>query len=265
MITPQFVGQHYRDTATGNIWVANSLTPGDWSLLLQDMQLAWTPATVKLGEKFDLAANEDIPGLLTVVSTAAHLLSGVGLENLTTLQSASFPNLISCNGTGYSSFSFAGSTALTSISAPLLQSVHDDFNQTGCTALPTLSLPALQTSGTVGNSNAFNTDQCSALVSLLLPSLVTVNAPTMGCGSCPLLTTVNLSSFVPFNGQQIDFSGCALSAASVNAILARCVANAGYVSGSVDLSLGTNSPPTGQGINDKATLNARHAALAVTN
>lgn len=31
-VTPDFVGQVYKDTNTGNIWRANSLTQGDWTL-----------------------------------------------------------------------------------------------------------------------------------------------------------------------------------------------------------------------------------------
>lgn len=261
-ITPGFVGQLYirNPGPLAQYFYSTGTTSADWTQIpsYQDMQVAWTPTNLKLGEKLAISANEDVPGLLTLESTAQYLLSGVDMENQTTLQTASFPNLIACNGTVYSAFSFSGSTALISISAPLLQSVHDDFIQTGCAALTTISLPSLQTVGTIGNSSGFNTDQCAALTSLILPSLVTANTATMQCNLCPLLTTVDLSMFVPTNGQQIAFDGCALSVASVNHILARCIANAGYVSGIVDLQDQTPpAPPSGQGIADKATLIGR--------
>lgn len=221
----------------------------------QNMQVAWTPTNLKLGERLGIAAGEDV-GALTLVSYAQYLLSGVDLENQTTLQTASFPNLISCNGTSYAPFSFTGSTALTSISAPLLQSIHDDFIQTGCTALTSLSLPSLASIGTAGN--VLFTDQCASLTSLSFPSLVTVNGTNIAGGTCPLLTSIDLSSLLPNNGILIDFSGCALPSTIVNHILARCVANPAYVTGTVTLQFQTPAaPPTGQGIADKATLIGR--------
>ena len=52
-----------------------------------------------------------------------------------------------------------------------------------------------------------------------------------------------------------DFSGCALSEASVNAVLANFATNI-YGGGDqiLNLSGGTNAAPTGQGLTDKATL-----------
>jgi len=56
------------------------------------------------------------------------------------------------------------------------------------------------------------------------------------------------------------FTNNALSADTVNVILARAVANTGFV-GTIQLDGGTNAAPTGQGITDKATLLTRGVTL----
>lgn len=64
-----------------------------------------------------------------------------------------------------------------------------------------------------------------------------------------------------------DFSGNALPAAQVNAILAYFVAHAsavGITPGTIDLSGGTNQAPTGQGDTDQATLEGGGWVITVT-
>lgn len=121
------------------------------------------------------------------------------------------------------------------VSMPNLTSVGGYFTFWGWASMTTLSMPLLAT--VVGN---FTLD----------PN--------------PVLANLDLSSFLPTNGTDIAVSGCDLTAASVNHVLARCVANAGYVTGNVVMNGGTNSAPTGQGITDKNTLTARGVTV-VTN
>ena len=71
---------------------------------------------------------------------------------------------------------------------------------------------------------------------------------------CTSLTTVSFPLYLPTDGAIINFSDCALTAASVNHILARAIANAGYVTGIINTSGGTSAAPSGQGIADKAAL-----------
>jgi hypothetical protein len=59
---------------------------------------------------------------------------------------------------------------------------------------------------------------------------------------------------VPTVHTTIDLSGNALNEASVNAILARCVASESFTAGTVNLAGGTIAAPTEQGATDKATL-----------
>jgi len=99
---------------------------------------------------------------------------------------------------------------------------------------------------------------CLNLVSLSYPSFIASTVGTVvEVSGNPLLVSVSLPNFFPINGTQITFSENALNDTSVNHILARAVANPGYVSGAIDLSGGTNAAPTGQGIIDAATLDGR--------
>jgi hypothetical protein len=227
-VTPDFIVQIYKDTATGNLWRANSLTAGDWTLEVQNMRVKWTPTSANLAKVADLYENEYYGAF-----------SGSELNGITTLTSdlTVFDGIVQ----------FKKSNNLVS-----------------------LSFPNLTTFGQIADG-LFLIDQCPQLQSVSLPLVVTApGSPGAGFSAFifstnPLLTTINLSSWVPVNNVQYVFSGNALSASTVNSLLARCVANAGFVSGLIDVSGGTSSAPTGQGAADKITLNARQAGLAVTN
>lgn len=112
-------------------------------------------------------------------------------------------------------------------------------------------------------------DRNTSLTTISLPSLWRVSVdfytktPTLSAKNCTQLATVSMPSYRPSQnnettlGSVIDFSGCALSAASVNGILACCAAEPNFTFGTVNLSGGTSSAPTGQGILDKATVTGR--------
>jgi hypothetical protein len=95
------------------------------------------------------------------------------------------------------------------------------------------------------------------MTSLDLSALVTIGEMNIGIMGNTILESIDLSSFVPISKGKFYFSGNALTAESVNAILARFVANAEFVLGTIDLSGGTNAAPTGQGLTDVDTLMAR--------
>lgn len=130
-------------------------------------------------------------------------------------------------------------TTMTSFSAPYLTAVTGLFDLRGCTNTKQFSLPELTT---VPNSTLlFGT--ASSATSLDLRSLVTVGslgASALNAATCPLLTTVRLDSFVPFDDTVLTFSGCALSVASVEQILRRCVLS-GMTTGLIILSGGTSA------------------------
>lgn len=122
----------------------------------------------------------------------------------------------------------------------------DTFVVTNCDALPSISFPAVVT---VVNGIAIQ--NCAALVSCDLGTGLygmVVNFDGNG-----VLATVALTAFSFTNGTNVTFMNCALTAASVNHILARCVAS-GLTTSTIDLSGGTSAAPSGQGILDAATL-----------
>lgn len=220
----------------------------------QDMQVAWTPTNLKLGQLIGFVTFDTtpaLPGITSLTFNQSTTQEAIDIEQAAQLISVSCPNLTTITGNGY--FSMDGNSALTSVSCPLLASVLSapGVQVRNCASLTTVNFNSLTT---VGAQLYFNFN--ASLVSLSLPSLTTV-AADLNCQSCPSLTTVSVPLFLPTNGKQVLFDSCALTAASVNHILARCVANAGYVTGTVDLSGGTSAAPSGQGVADKATLIGR--------
>lgn len=260
-VTPDFIGQIYKDTNTGNLWRANSLTPGDWTLELQNAQIVWEPNSLKLGEMVGFFTYGDLPGITKIQFLGTTAIAGFDIESMEDLTEIHFPNLISIDplNTQGGYLYCSHHTSLTLIDLPSLLSIAADCDFRQNTALVTINMPAVTTIG-----SGFSSYSCPLLTTVNLQSLVTLGGG-FSMYSNPSLTTVNLQSWVPTNGKTYRFDACALTAASVNQILARAVANPGYVSGLIRLDAGTNAAPTGQGIIDKATLNARLPGLAVTN
>jgi len=148
-------------------------------------------------------------------------------------------------------------TYLDKLFIPTLAQLASDFFCCGNSSLTSLSVPELVSMG-----GYFYCVNNASLTSLSLPVLARVGG-YFACYNHASLTTVDLSSYLPTNDTYQDFSGSALTAASVNHILARCVANPAYVSGAVHLNSGTNAAPTGQGITDVATLRRRGVTVTI--
>lgn len=196
----------------------------------QDMQWTWTPTTAKLGQDMGFSTGSDIPETALVFNGTTSL-AGFQLFLGGTTLTFSMPNLVSIDPSSitFSGLSVANATSMTSITAPLLATIGGGgLSIQGCSSLTSLTFPALTHAGT---GIAIKTN--SSLSSLSLPV------------------------YVPVISETVDCSANALNVASVNGILARCVANAGYTAGTVDLSGGTNAAPAGQGAADKATLIGR--------
>lgn len=259
------------------------------------INVEWEPASAQLEALIELASvSLGLPGITSLTIHSASNVEGYFFENTQDLVTLSFPELTSLSQSG---FYFDSNAALRTISAPLLESigatgadfhantnllevdlrslktVGTDLMFASCTNLFALNLSSLETV-----SGSINGTFCSSLQSLSLPSLISATGdlimstcPGLASFSAPVLTScatiqmaanvalssVNIASFVFSNGVTVDFSGCALSAASVNHVLARAVANAGFTSGAVRLIGGTNAAPTGQGIVDSAALTLR--------
>jgi len=160
----------------------------------------------------------------------AYSVPGFDIESTTGVTEINFTNLIAIdpNNTQNGFIWITGHIALISVSAPNLVTLSGDINIRNNPAITSIDLSSLTSFG----------------VSIHLDN-------------SPFLTEVDLSSLIPSNGQTLTFSNCALDATNVNAILARCVSNAGFVTGTVNLTGGTNSAPTGQGITDSGILLGR--------
>lgn len=273
-LTPQFFTQVYKDTDTGNIWRANGLTPGAWAIELQNAQVRWTPTNVQLMNiwSVSLVGNVEVTSLdfenthsaninveedfvletltsSTILTIDQVINASLTVDNCDVLSSIHFPVLTDVEG----SISISNAPQLTSIQFEALENVSIiDFDT--LPLLTTVSLGDLTTASSIGVA------ACDALTSLGVTSLVTVGAMTII--NNPLLTDIVLLSWVPTNGSSYSFQANALNDSTVNLILAQGVANAGFVTGVIDTSGGTNAAPSGQGIVDKATLQGRGVTVS---
>jgi len=136
-----------------------------------------------------------------------------------------------------------------------LTSLDGTLDHSGCPAQTEVILSALSTTAA---SSTLNLYDCATMDTLDLSALVTIGASAVvDAYDNPLLVTPALGNFTAGNNATINFSGCALDEATVDHILARCVVNAGFVSGIVDLSGGTNAAPSVAGAADASTLTGR--------
>lgn len=169
----------------------------------------------------------------------------------------------------------SSNTNLNSISAAVLADVGHDINTDNNTSLASISFPSLTHFGNappdwISSFNpaltsvdasvlahaegGLNFDSCPSLISLSFPALTLIDGDVFSANDSTTLVTVSASSLIySDNAVGVSFINCALDAASVNEILARCVAS-GLTAATIDLSGGTSSAPTGQGIIDAATL-----------
>lgn len=228
--TPEFIGQVY--VTTGHVWQATGLTDADWTEICADC----------------------VSGVLT--------FQVVTLDRISIVQDGadtqvSFPNLTDILGViDQGSLEITDSSSITTVSAPLLEFIDFGVNLTNNTVLTSINLLSLQTVF-VSRLIFFG---CSSLVTLNLSSLVTVGSDVDGSG-CTALTTFSCPLWSPTGGTTVNFNNCALNAASVNQILARCISVLPTTM-TIDLAGGTNAAPTGQGIIDKAALIALGNAVS---
>lgn len=152
----------------------------------------------------------------------------------TNIQTISIPNLVQTTGGGGDDLEMGNNAALTSISIPLVSIVAGTFAITENPLLPSVSFPSLTSTG------------------------------TLAIESNVILTTISVPLWSPTNGSFVYCDGNALDVESVDHILSRCVANAEYVSGTIDLSGGTNAAPSsvGEG-SDYETLVNRGVSVVV--
>lgn len=141
-VTPDFIGQVYKDTNTGNIWRANSTTPGDWTLELQNMQMEWSPRTLKLGELMGYQADYDNPttliGITSIVFKQVSLVQNINIVYSDDILSIGFPNLT----TDDAIITIANCANLSSITLPNLVTCISGISFRDLASLSTLALPS---------------------------------------------------------------------------------------------------------------------------
>jgi hypothetical protein len=199
--------------------------------------------------------SDDITSLTLNMETLGYALIIYRMGSLVT---ASFPNLLSVDEDGQldSEFQISGCEALTSVSFPKLEIVGGALSISGNTNLASIDLTALE------EANGLSIESAT-ITSLDLSALVTIGGSGLYISGCPNLESIDISSLVPTSGWEYRFHENALTADCVNAILARFVANAEFVSGTINVGVweGTNAAPTGQGLLDCATLTARGVSV----
>jgi hypothetical protein len=136
------------------------------------------------------------------------------------------------------------------------------INNCGMTSINFDSLQYIN--GRFSPGTAIYIRNCSNLTTINIPDLVNNNYGAFQIYDNPNLTSITIGTIgtLKYFNDTVDFSNNALSEACVNSILALLASldDTGGTStfyGDVNLSGGTNAVPTGQGLIDKATLEAR--------
>lgn len=202
------------------------------------------PSTDEFLKEVSLISFDNDPGLVGITDVTISYSSSRGtvdFENCDDLVSVNFPNLVSVgDGTANTYLWVSGGASFTTFSAPLLASIS------------------------VSTGYAMGFQDNPLMTTLSLPSLVTLNGDLFVLFNVAL-ANVSFPLWVPTPGRNIAVHGCALTASSVNHLLARAVASPtwGNAGETIDLEGGTNAAPTGQGILDVATLTGRGATVLV--
>lgn len=237
--TPTFIGQVY--VGPNTIWQATGLTSADWTLLSDTRILTLPDATV---DEFILTEVTSLIALSfpNLTSTTANILTGnLALNTMPNLVSIGFPLLATMDG----ALTLSALPAQT-LSFPSLTSIAA-LNMDSNVDAVVLSVPLLTT---IAGDATIQIN--SGITVFSFPSLVTIGG-NLNATNNTALTSFSAPNWLPTDGTTIEFQDCALDATSVNHILARCVAGA-VTTCAINLSLGTNAAPTGQGITDKADL-----------
>jgi len=247
-----------------------------------NFNITWTPCQNKAPERSVcpyFGAPSD--GITSITLRRQSMTGGITVEFQSTVQSVQSTTLTSIDPgsdialpffpTG-SSIYVAFCDAIETISFPNLVSIGESLTIGYCPALTTVNFDALTTLDGYCSDPAqflqFSIGDCDSLTSLSFPNLVgfttisTVAYADFVVSNNPLLTSLSIPAFVPNNTLIVDCRNNAMNQASVDQVLARCVANAAYVSGWVRLNGGTNSAPSVAGLADVATLVGRGVTVA---
>lgn len=261
-----------------------------------------SPSTLDVQELFGYTTGgQNFPGLKSLLFDNKESIGGFDISGQQDLESVNFWQLEKVDPWHFIIGSTAHNLKLTSLHAPLLETVYGKFSIAGNEVLRVVSLPSFTKAQGVG-SVGFNISTNYLLEYISLPELIEAlftlnilgNPALTGFNlkklvtvastflisyndaiyeiALPALTTVgnnlditnnyylrklSIPLFLPTNGKRVSCLNCGLNEASVDHVLARCIAEPSYVSGIVMLNGGTNAIPGAQGQIDKADLIAR--------
>lgn len=192
---------------------------------------------------------------LALVSLNAPLLQTVtgkfSIAGNDVLRAVSLPKFTTAQGIGSTGMNISSNYLLESISLPEMTQVLFTLTIQGNPKLAVINLDKL-----ASVASTFLCAYNELLYSLSLLSLTTV-LNNLDITNNYYLEHVKLPVFLPTNGKRVSFFNCALEEEDVDHVLARCIAEPSFVSGSVVLNGGTNAVPGAQGQIDKAALIAR--------
>lgn len=244
VVTPDYVGQYYRDTSTGNIWKSTGATSADWSLQVQDSGFAWNPTSVKLlsatGFITTWWGSDCLPGVTNLVLDFKNQASydSIHIDSPIDLETLNIKNLPSVSN---------GADLVVKKGSSLVSFICDEltnFGSGGIAITDLVNLLSISLKNLENCEGGLVITGCASLNSLDLSALVTSQITV---SSCPALQTIVLPLWLPQNAVH-GFTGLGLNLASVDNILARGVANAEFTSGTIDLRGGTSvTPTTGEG------------------
>lgn len=252
VVTPEFVGQIFTQD-NGDVFRATGLTSADWELIGNLNGLVWGPLPETSADMNLDGAISEIrawgPSNFTEFSfgNPVTVVNNLTFNNDLDTVSVALGKLETVGG----NFEFTFNSALESLALPLLTSVGGNFDLLSNTSLTSLNLNSLVSVGAT-----CSWDDLSSLESISLPLLTTIGG-SLTAPNGTLLSSFFSPLWLPTNSTTIDFSGCALTEASIDHILSRCVANPAFLLGSVVLNGGTNSAPGAQGDADVLVLQGR--------
>lgn len=235
-------------------------------------QVTWEPCSANLAEQLNpFIRGANFNGVTSITYRHAKMYGGPYVDNVNTVTEISGPNLteiVSSAEDSTGTYRFFGTLEifqcdlLETISFPLLTTVGNLYIQDNyaLTSVDFSSLVNVTRTEPIGSSQtALTISRCEPITSISLPAFeeIVADFQEVNVYQNTYLTSFSFPNFVPANGSGLYFYDNALNQTSVDHILARCVANAGFVSGTVDISGGTNATPSVSGLADKATLIGR--------
>ena len=218
------------------------------------------PALAYVGGNFSPATMAALTSLS--IPSLVYVGGNVATSTMASLVSLGFPALRFVGGT----LNFGTMAALTSLTFPSLVYVGNVTSPFTMASLSSLSFPALTYCGAQFGPNGMALlTSCSAPNMVYYGSIISLYTSMGNVTSVVLGTPGTLKAIV---GATINISGQKLNAASVNGILALLVSLDGTngttlwgAGKTLTINGGTNAAPSGQGILDKATLQARTATV----